>query len=159
MRLRELFAYDSATGVLTRIITTSNRCPAGARAGTLDRSTGYRKVNVDGRMYGEHVVIWCLVSGRWPMGLIDHRDGVRDRNVLENLRDGSRRLNQQNTRRARSDSLSGLQGVHPAKNGRCYSKIRTADGKVKHLGTFDRPEQANAAYLAAKRELHEGCTV
>lgn len=33
------------------------------------------------------------------------------------------------------------------------------DGKEFHVGRFASKEQANAAYLTAKRKLHEGCTL
>jgi hypothetical protein len=32
-------------------------------------------------------------------------------------------------------------------------------GKSKYLGYFDDPQKASAAYLAAKRQQHEGCTL
>lgn len=32
-------------------------------------------------------------------------------------------------------------------------------GKPIHLGCFDTAEEAHAAYIAAKRVLHGGCTV
>jgi len=157
-RLRQLFSYDAETGHLTRIVTTSNRCPAGKRAGTFDRTTGYRKVNVDGRMYGEHVVIWCLVHGSWPAGLIDHRNGVRDDNRIDNLRDGSRRLNQENMRRPRSDNKSGFLGVTYASDGAPQAHIRI-NGRQKYLGRFATEAEAHEAYVAAKRRHHEGCTL
>lgn len=157
-RLRELFSYDAATGVLTRRITTSNRCTAGKRAGTLDRTTGYRKVNVDGFMYGEHVVIWCLCTGAWPTGLIDHRNTVRDDNRWGNLRDGSRQLNQENLRHARADNALGVLGVIAAKNGKFKAHIRIA-GRQTCLDTFETTEAAHAAYVAAKRQHHAGCTL
>lgn len=34
-----------------------------------------------------------------------------------------------------------------------------ANGKTHHLGSFDTPERAHAAYLTAKRKLHDGCTI
>ena len=36
--------------------------------------------------YRAHRVIWALVHGEWPEGQIDHINGVRDDNRLENLR-------------------------------------------------------------------------
>lgn len=156
-RLRELFSFDSERGWLVRRITTSNRCPAGSRAGTFDASVGYRRVRVDGRIYMEHAVVLALSTGAWPVGLVDHRNTVRTDNSPENLREGSRSLNQQNLRRARRDSKTGVLGVIQVKD-RFLAHIRI-DGKQKHLGSFGTAEEASAAYLAAKRLHHEGCTL
>ena len=32
-------------------------------------------------------------------------------------------------------------------------------GRQSYLGTFATPEEAHAAYLAEKREKHQGCTL
>lgn len=157
-RLRELFALDEATGVLKRLITTSNRCVAGKRAGTLDKSTGYRRVRVDGVVYGEHQVILCMRTGLWPVGQVDHRDGGRDKNMPKNLRDVSRRVNQENKRKAHKNNQTGYLGVYKQRNGRFGAKI-TSHGVVHNLGTFDTALEAHNVYLAAKRVLHVGCTI
>ena len=157
-RLHELFAYSAQSGVLIRKITTSNRCPAGSRAGTLDRSTGYRRVRVDGVVLYEHIVVWAMTRGKWPSGLIDHRHGTRDDNREDGLRDGPRRFNQENQRRARSDNKLGVLGVCQVPSGKFAASIRV-DGRQRRLGTFSSAEDAHAAYVAAKRMFHEGCTL
>jgi hypothetical protein len=115
-------------------------------------------VNVDGRLYGEHAVIWCWCTGDWPAGLIDHRNGVRSDNRIDNLRDATRRINQQNLRRARSDNKTGLLGVTVARDGTPQAHIRI-NGRQTYLGRFPTQEAAHAAYLNAKRDCHEGCTL
>jgi hypothetical protein len=63
----------------------------------------------------------------------------------------------QNLKQARSDSSSKVLGVFP--NGAGWmARIKTA-GKPKYLGTFPTTELAHSAYLEAKRQLHEGCTI
>lgn len=156
-RLRELFDLDEETGHLTRRITTSNRCPAGSRAGTLDKSTGYRKVRVDGRIYMEHVVIVAMHRGEWPTAQVDHRNTITDDNRPGNLRPASRAVNQQNRRRARADSKLGVLGVMQI--GERFVASMRIGGRQTRLGAFDTPEQASAAYITAKREHHEGCTL
>ncbi len=67
------------------------------------------------------------------------------------------RLNCENLRKARKDSRTGLLGASWAG----YSFVATIQvrGKKKHLGSFATAEEAHAAYLEAKRKLHEGCTI
>lgn len=35
----------------------------------------------------------------------------------------------------------------------------TVDGKQRHLGVYQTPELAHAAYVDAKRKFHPGCTI
>ena len=151
-RLREVVSYDRATGEFVRRGT-------GRRAGTL-KDNGYLHFTVDGVKWGAHRLAWLYVHGQWPDGDIDHIDGNRRNNALANLRDVSRSTNLQNLRCAKSHNKStGLLGAHfHRQSGRYTSRIQT-NGRDKHLGTFDTPEAAHAAYIAAKRELHEGNTL
>jgi hypothetical protein len=89
--------------------------------------------------------------------MVDHINGRRDDNRWCNLRDASRLVNQQNMRRAVAGSASGLLGAHK-KRGKWSSQIKVRGVLVK-LGIFETADQAHAAYLAAKRQLHEGCTL
>ena len=63
-----------------------NRCFAGKDASQCD-SGGYRKVPVNGVSYKTHRIIWKLVHGFDPVGVVDHINGIRDDNRPENLRD------------------------------------------------------------------------
>ena len=59
--------------------------------------------------------------------------------------------------RARKDSASGLLGVKEHR-GKFDARIHVA-GKAMCLGAFATPAEAHAAYIAAKREFHEGGTL
>lgn len=75
----------------------------------------------------------------------------------ENLRVVPRRVNVWNQNGAGKDSRSGIRGVRQTKAGRWVAYI--CEGrKMKHLGTFDEPEAAQAARLAAEalREVTHG---
>jgi hypothetical protein len=54
-------------------------------------------------------------------------------------------------------------GVHKTAASRQGKKIWVAriktDGKTTCLGYFEDPSDAHAVYLAAKRKMHEGCTI
>jgi len=97
------------------------------------------------------------VHRRWPEHDIDHINGVRADNRISNLRDVVRAVNLQNRRSSHRRSLSGLLGVKKNHNG--WSAGITKQGVLLHLGTFKTPEQAHSAYIAAKRQFHEGNTL
>jgi hypothetical protein len=97
--------------------------------------------------------------GWWPEGVMDHINGNRADNRWCNLRMVDYSINNQNKRRATSRNSLGILGVSPvAKNGKFLAQIKYG-GKQRRLGEFATPELAQAAYLAAKRQHHEGNTL
>ncbi len=141
-----LYEYDPTTGVL-RSRKTGN--PARAKNGA-----GYIKLQVNKKQYTAHRVAWLLSTGAWPNHDIDHINGDREDNRIDNLRDVSRSANAQN--RVKSAGRTGFLGVSlHAQTGRYNAQI-WANGRNNSLGLFDRPEDAHAAYLAAKEQLHSG---
>lgn len=152
--MSRIVKYDEITGE----IYWAERSPwrrMGVQAGTV--GNGRRKIMISGRQYHAHRIAWLLVHREWPKGDIDHIDGNPLNNAIANLRDVSRSVNMQNLKRARSDSKTGKLGTIE-KNGRFRACIRVS-GKTRHLGYFDDVESAHSAYLAAKRQSHEGCTL
>lgn len=155
-RLLELFDYNQATGVLTRRISVG--CARGGSAAGTPIRTGHMTVSVDRRLLYVHRIAWAMQTGEWPTMEIDHMDGNPRNNQWSNLREVDRSLNMQNRRGPDRDSMTGLLGAFRAKGGRFESKIRVR-GIVHRLGTFGTAEEAHAAYVEAKRRLHEGCTI
>lgn len=149
---RELFSYDPATGFLTYAVTLGRRVVKGRRAGR-DRRGGYRLVEVKGRDYYEHRLIWLIVHGRWPKDQIDHINGDDRDNRLCNLRECTSAENNQNHKRKKNKT--GLTGVRKAKGceARWVARISHNSRKI-YLGIFGSPEEAYTAYVKAKAELH-----
>jgi hypothetical protein len=148
-RINELLTYDHDTGVFRWKVSRRRGVPDGCVAGSTD-SYGYRQICIDGRKRLAHRVAWALATGSWPADEIDHINGVRADNRLINLREATRQINVQNRR--------GAKGTTPTPYGRHIAKIRV-DGKELYLGVFPTPEEARAAYITAKRQLHPGCTI
>jgi hypothetical protein len=163
-RLRELLHYDPDTGVFTWKVDHPNR-RAGSIAGTQAKHevTSYRMITADGRRYYAHRLAWLYMTGEWPAHEIDHLSGDGIDNRWCNLRDVTKAINQQNLRVARAHSATGLLGAFPLKRknaaGKLFFSTIVVDGKATYLGTFYTPDEAHAAYLAAKRALHAGCTI
>jgi hypothetical protein len=157
-KLSELFTYED--GQLVRKVTVHYNAKSGDVAGTVDKSTGYVRVNFDGKVHHVHRLVWALVTGSAPAGMIDHIDGNRANNRIENLRQADNSLNMQNVKAARKDSKTQVLGASLCKEtGRFVARIRKAGGAYLNLGRHETAEQAGLAYLAAKRELHAGCTI
>ncbi len=141
--------FNPETGVFTRLATA--HCPkvlVGKPAG-YERADGYLSINVAGQIYLAHRLAWLYMTGQWPDDMVDHINGARNDNRWSNLRAADMALNQQNQIRPHADSTTGLLGVFKTRNGRFKSQI-ALDKTSYYLGTFDRAEDAAAAYRAAK---------
>lgn len=149
-RLREVLDYDPLTGMFTWKVRR-NKQSAGSIAGSPDRQ-GHIRIGIDGRDYAAHRLAWLYVHGEWPPNDIDHKDRIKGRNALANLRPGTRSQNNANSKRRR-DNLSGYKGVHFHKaSGLWLAHIRK-DGKRTSLGYFSTAQQAHEAYMAAATRL------
>lgn len=155
-RARELLSYDQDTGALSWRVSVGTRARPGCKAGWV-MSLGYVQVKIDGGVYYAHRVIWLMQTGEWPANHVDHKNGVRKDNRWCNLRDVTCSVNSQNQRHARADSKTGMFGVTVSKR-RFRARIKL-NGERFDLGSFPTQEAAHEAYLAAKRTLHEGCTI
>lgn len=156
VRLREVLSYSPETGEFIRLLPCKG-CRVGDLVGSMS-AHGYMRTKIDGEHHFLHHLAFLYVTSSWPRYGIDHRDGNRARNVYTNLRDVPLRVNIQNKRKAAADNKACLLGVSPSESGRWRASIGV-NGKVMQLGTHDTPELAHAAYVAAKRIHHEGCTL
>lgn len=147
-RLREVLDYDPKTGFFTWLVALSDRTPVGSRAGTV-RTDGYRQIRIDGKFYRASRLAWFVTRGVWPENTIDHENRDRDDNRWKNLRTATVIQNAGN-QAGRPNTRSGYKGVHWFQETRKWSARLAA----KHLGYFDTPEQAAAAYdRAAKKHF------
>lgn len=155
--LREWFAYDVRLGRLFWLKRSGNKATAGVIAGC-KQANGYRYIQFQGKSYREHRLIWAICTGAELVGDLDHINGIRDDNRIENLRDIGRHGNAQNERVARkSNRGTGILGVY--KVGSKFRAIITACGDRIDLGRFATAEEASTAYLSAKRSMHVGCSI
>ncbi len=133
-----------------------NTCFAGKEAFTTDNGYGYRYGSILNRYYRAHRVIWAMITGAWPPEEIDHVNGIRDDNRIENLRAVTRAENMRNAA-FRSNNTSGAMGVSWHKRYEKWLSRIKVDGKQIHLGSFDDKDEAIAARAAAEIEygFHE----
>lgn len=148
-RLRELLIYDPLTGVFTYRISRRGGVRAGAVAGC-PNAKGYIVIKIDMVLYYAHRLAWLYVHGVWPPDQIDHKDTVCHHNWIANLRLATGFQNYANRRRYRNNK-SGFKGVYQ-RHGRWQARI-IKDGNHRHIGIFDTPEEAHAAYVAKAEDL------
>ncbi len=151
-RLHKLLRYDPISGDFYWRVQTNPRALVGMKAGANSISLGYRSINVDKKTYKAHNLVWFYFHGVFPKNVIDHINGNRMDNRIENLRDVTQQQNVWNLQRAMRNSKSGILGVDwvpPKKKWRAQIRM---DGKKKCIGYFSSAEEAGAAYQNAKKE-------
>lgn len=159
--LKKIIHYNPETGDMTWLNTESvNEKLRGNSCGGVS-TNGYRYIRINGMTCLQHRIAWLYQYGSWPEGHIDHIDINRSNNAIKNLRDVSHAVNLQNQRKAHKHSKCGFLGVETRKGaaGIYYRAKIVIAGHIKRLGSFDTPEQAHAAYVCAKRQLHVACTI
>lgn len=157
-RLREVLHYDPNSGVFARLVAYRNRYSGRSGVGGRQRS-GHIRICVDGKKHFAHRLAWLFVNGDWPSGDLDHIDGDPANNRIANLRLVTHEANMQNFRRPTARSTTRLLGVSWCKINKKWKACISIGGRTKHLGLFDLPEAAHAAYVSAKRIHHDGCTI
>ena len=153
--MRHLLDYEPDTGIFYWRIQPSRSVKAGAVAGSV-RSDDYIGIMVNGTRFMAHRLAWLHFHGVWPEHQIDHIDENKSNNRILNLRDVPQSMNQHNAIKPRKDGTFGYRGVSWHKNKKRWHAHITVSGRQKHLGLFNTPEAAHAAYLAAKLRLHPG---
>ncbi len=144
-RVRELVEYDKETGSFTWKVYRGGKAKAGTPAGSV-RADGYIAICIDLYSYKASRLSWLLVTGQDPGVLdIDHINGDVSDNRFCNLRLATEAQNCAN-RKKRSDNTSGFKGVYAM--GKKWAAQVTAEKQKKHLGVFDTPELAHAAYIS-----------
>lgn len=149
---RNLFYYNKKTGELLWKSTRAPRAQAGAVAGS-PNGKGYIKVQIDGVLYFAHRLVWLIHHGCWPERQIDHINGCRADNRVENLRAATNAENQQN-KAVHKSSTSRFLGVSRVTRLGMWQAQIMLNRTARHLGYFTTEDEAAAAYAAAKAEMH-----
>jgi hypothetical protein len=76
-------------------VSMNNRTKAGSKAGTLNKD-GYAAIMINGDLFKTHRLVWFVTYGEFPDNQVDHVDGDKSNNRIENLRDVTNKVNHQN---------------------------------------------------------------
>lgn len=150
--LKEFVHYDPQTGLMTRIKSVY-KDKIGQVATDVDRH-GYTRISLFWKTFKVHRLAWLYVYGYLSDLHIDHIDGDKSNNRIENLREATRSENGQNRRKPAPFSKSGLLGATYRKDrGKWIAKI-AVNGKRTLIGQYDTAIEAHHAYMQAKKVLH-----
>lgn len=155
--LRARLSYDPRTGLI------ATRCREGDDAYTVafnrryggrtigyPMNVGYLFLHLFGHCHLAHRVAWALHHGEWPEGELDHKNGNKTDNRLDNLRIASKSQNKVNSKLAGSI----YKGISRTPNGQRWRAMLLRHGVNTYLGTYDTAEEAAEVYAQAARELH-----
>lgn len=156
-KLLELFDYDAETGELVRRCNVRGLGPnrIGGRP-RFEGPNGYAAIGADSLKYLYHRLVWFWHHNEWPE-VIDHVDGDKQNNRIENLRACTQSQNLCNAQ-IPSDNKSGFKGVSWSSSANKW-RARCGLHKVQHnLGVFDTREEAAEAVRAFRSGLHGAYT-
>lgn len=152
--LHKYFNYDSSTGKLYWKLRATKLSkigqPAGCVSGTLP-DAGYVIIDLFGKRYQAHRLIWLFVHGSLPDKQIDHINHDRTDNRLANLRLATNHTNMKN-KSLYVTNKSGYSGVEP--HGNNWKARIGVDGTKVLLGVFSTFEEAVAARQAGEKLLN-----
>ena len=145
----ERLSYDSRTGLFKWKSRAASNVPKGAKAGTLEKSSGYVRIKISGRKYRAHRLAWLIVYGSFPPDQIDHINGIRHDNRIINLRAVTHAENSRN-RALDIRNKSGYTGItYNKENNKWLARIGGTDKRV-NLGHFENLEDAVEARRIAE---------
>jgi hypothetical protein len=150
-KLKEKLNYDKNTGLFTWVNCGRPKLN-GKVAGTVSKR-GYIHLHIHPYIYKGHRLAWLFEYGKWPEYGIDHINGNKTDNRIENLRDIPQRHNNCNTPAHREGKLPGYMLVTLADGTKVYRARIITGKKTKYLGNFYTEKEANLAYLKAREEL------
>ncbi len=149
-KVKELFEYRD--GALFWKVKLNSRIVIGSKAGTLDKD-GYVCIKIDKKIYKSHRLIYLYHHGNLPT-FIDHIDGNKSNNKIENLRSATNSENVKNAK-LRKDNSSGIKGVNWHKVTKKWAVQISVNGQKKHIGIFDDLELASLVAQEARNKFHK----
>ena len=151
--LTTILDYDPTTGNLVWK-TPRPKIQVGSIAGH-SHNRGYINLEIYGKHYAAHRLVWFFVNKEWPKNQIDHINGNKADNRIENLREATNGQNRANTKTTNKHGLKGVRRLSWMKEqDKCWQAQITHQKKVIYLGCYHTKEEAHSAYCDAAKKLH-----
>jgi hypothetical protein len=146
--VKELFNdYD---GILFWKVQKGSRGKINTPSGVIQKR-GYYAVNIDGKKYYNHRLIFLYHHGYLPK-FIDHIDGDKGNNKIENLRPTTPLQNIQNSK-GNSNASSKYKGLHWRNDVKMWRVRFTSKGKRYEVGYFKNEIDAALSYNKKVKEI------
>jgi hypothetical protein len=153
-KAHELFEYrDGALFWKHRTISRGRKLKKGGQQIVNKHGDGYYKVTVNYKTYLLHRVVWLMHYGDAPE-FLDHINGIRTDNRIENLRPATKYENALNSK-LRSDNTSGVKGVCWNKKKRKWFARIYVKNKHLSLGYYDDLQAASDVVKNARLTYHK----
>ena len=145
-----LSAFDYQDGNLIR--KTGRLGEVGQIAGCLHKGTGYIHVKIKAKAFKAHRLVFLYHHGYLPE-FVDHIDGDKTNNKIENLRAATKEENSQN-QKIRSNNTSGCKGVSWNKILKKWQVSLCKNYKPIYLGLYEDLELASLVAMEATQLIH-----
>lgn len=154
--IKTVLDYNRESGKFTWLTNCRGRNDRiGSNAGTKNAG-GYIVIKLNGKLHYAHRLAWLFIYGVLPPAEIDHINGVKDDNRIDNLRAVNHSENSKN-KLMNASNTSGVAGVTLcAKTNKWRAQI-TANGKriiTRRFSSFDDAVSARKD-LEKKHGFHE----
>lgn len=111
---------------------------------------GYISVQIGKKRYNLHRLVWKIMTGQDPKGVIDHINNNRQDNRFVNLRDVSKSQNSRN-RSINKNHKYKLKGARFSKDKNKWFTTIDVNCKTIWLGFHETAEEAHKAYCEAAK--------
>lgn len=149
-QIKDLFNYSD--GNLFWKERPSNFVDLSKPAGSINND-GYRSISVLKERYQAHRLVYIYHYGYFP-SILDHINGDRSDNRIENLRPATARQNGMN-KIVGKNNTSGVKGVHFCKSvNKWKAVIRSGKGTRLTVGYYADIKDAEKSIMQKRIELH-----
>lgn len=149
-QLHEMFEYKDGMLFVKKPLPHS-KMEAGDRAGGASKN-GYRCLRIQNKVYLEHRLVYLMFHGSLPR-FVDHINGNRCDNRIENLRPCTLQENQRNKKLSKANK-SGYKGVSWRASAQKWRVAIRVDGRRLEIGAFKDLELAGLVADMAREKYH-----
>jgi hypothetical protein len=151
--LHYLFDYKDGNFYWKNLSSKYSNAKIGNRAGISRRQNGYLYIRIFGKVYLHHRMVFLHQKGYLPK-MLDHIDGIRTNNRIENLRECSFSENAFNSKLTYKNT-SGYKNVVWSKQRKKWRVQMTVYGKNLSFGFYDDIELAALVAEEARDKYHK----